>query len=83
MNPGEALEIVELISSLVKCYLMKAEIKDAKRRKGICASIFKNAQQFMAYYYHYDESQTICYNDEDLEVKLLFSIWKFSFNVAL
>ena len=68
----EARKINKLIKSLVKCYLVKAEIKDARSRKGIRASLFKMAQEFQAFYYHHDESQSICYNDADLKVTLLF-----------
>lgn len=38
-----------------------------------CVLLFlKMAQQFMAFYYHQDESQSICYKDADLKVTLLF-----------
>ena len=50
----------------MKCYLVKAEIKNAKSRRGIRCALFKMAQEFQAFY---DESQSI-YNDN--EITLLF-----------
>lgn len=63
-----------MIKSLVKCYVVKAEIKNVKTRKRIRASIFKKAEEFNARYYPQDESQSICYDGEDLKVKLLFTV---------
>ncbi|SMN12409.1 hypothetical protein SPBRAN_859 [uncultured Candidatus Thioglobus sp.] len=77
MKIHEATKVMDVILSLVKCHVVKAEIKDAIRRKGIRASLFKKAEEFLAFYYPHDESQSICYNGSDLNVTLLFKDeWK-------
>ena len=69
---GLAKAIFKVIKSLQMCYLVEAEIKDAKSRKGIHAHMYKMAQQFLAVYYYQDETQSIFYKDADLKVRLLF-----------
>ena len=51
---------------------MRATFFGAKQRKGVRASVFKNAQSFTSYYYPV-QSESIWYDDgDDLSITLLF-----------
>jgi len=51
---------------------VRATFFGAKQRKGVRASVFKNAQSFTAYYYPV-QSESIWYDDgDDLSITLLF-----------
>jgi len=51
---------------------VRATFFGAKQRKGVRASVFKNAQSFTAYYYPV-QSESIWYDDgDDLLITLLF-----------
>ena len=71
---AEQLNIAEVQESLVKCYRVKAEIKDAKTQKGYRAAVFKMAEQHHGIYNPWDQSQTINYasDGDDLKIALLF-----------
>ena len=56
---------------MVKCYAVRAEIKDALNWQGIRASVFRNAEKYVAYY-SVDQSRSIYYNGPDLQIEVLF-----------
>ena len=46
---GERVAIKHIVHSLQQCYVLRATYFGAKQRKGIRASVFKNAQTHNAY----------------------------------
>lgn len=66
--------LYELAMSLVKCYMVKGVIKNAKTNKGYRAAVFKMAEQNMGIYNPRDQSQTIYYDSDGdyLKIALLF-----------
>ena len=59
----------------MKCYMVKAEITNAKTHKGYRAAVYKMAQQHSGLYNPRDKTQTIHYSssgDDNLHIALLF-----------
>ena len=69
---GERVAIKYIVHSPQQYYVLRATYFGAKQRKGIRASVFKNAQTHNAYYYPV-ESKSIWFDDgDDLKITLLF-----------
>lgn len=67
----EVLAIRRIISSLTKCYQVKATYKGAKKIKGIRAAIYREVEKHCGYYSS-SIDQFIWYNGDDLEIAVFF-----------
>lgn len=71
---AERLKIREVLESVVKCYMVKATMRNAKTHKGYRAAVYKMAEQHLGLYNPWDKTQTIHYSSDgdNLHIALLF-----------
>ena len=65
------IAIASIVSSLTKCYQVKATYKGAMKAKGARAAVYREAERHFAYYSP-AISPSIWYDEGDLKISLFF-----------